>query len=294
MIRPARWYAGGTGLDDFRNKMLTDKHLRHIEDYENASEVFPGVDIAGGVCYFLRSQSTPDEQNMCTIANNVGRDRIESTRPTDEFDILIRQSQAIPIIRKVLAAENVSVNGDGSLSKTVSPRKPFGLAGNYEPKQTSKRGVPCHFTQSRGLEYALEEDISGALAPVLRDKWKLLIPRAPIAGQTDFSKPVMFYYDGNMIIAKPGEVCSETWLVAFSAESEAEVKAFQSYLLTKTVRFLLLQRVVSQDVPRERFAFIPDLGNYEGTYTDEMLRDKWGITDAEWTFIESKIKNHGD
>ncbi len=294
MIIPARWYAGGKGLDDFRNKMLTDKHLRHIEDYENASEVFPGVDIAGGVCYFLRSQSTPDEQNMCTIANNVGRDRIESTRPTDEFDILIRQSQAIPIIRKVLAAENVSVNGDGSLSKTVSPRKPFGLAGNYKPKQTSKRGVPCHFTQSRGLEYALEEDISGALAPVLRDKWKLLIPRAPIAGQTDFSKPVMFYYDGNMIIAKPGEVCSETWLVAFSAESEAEVKAFQSYLLTKTVRFLLLQRVVSQDVPRERFAFIPDLGNYEGTYTDEMLRDKWGITDAEWTFIESKIKNHGD
>ena len=71
--------------------MLTDKHLRHIEDFENASEVFPGVDIAGGVCYFLRSQSTPDEQNMCTIANNVGGDRIESTRPTDEFDILIRQ-----------------------------------------------------------------------------------------------------------------------------------------------------------------------------------------------------------
>ena len=72
------------------------------------------------------------------------------------------------------------------------------------------------------------------------------------------------------------------------------MEAFQSYLLTKTVRFLLLQRVVSQDVPRERFAFIPDLGNYEGAYTDEMLREKWGINDEEWAFIDSKIKNHGD
>jgi site-specific DNA-methyltransferase (adenine-specific) len=294
MVIPARWYAGGKGLDDFRHKMLNDKHLRHIEDFENASDVFPGVDIAGGVCFFMRSQSTPDENNMCTIANNAGRERIVSTRPTNEFDILIRQAQAIPIIRKIMEAENMGANGVGSLSNIISPRKPFGIPGNYVPKHQVDNGVPCHFTQGRGLGYALESDLSGPLLPVLRYKWKLLIPRAPIAGQTDFSKPIMLYYEGNIIIAKPGEVCSETWLVAYSADSEEEVKSFQSYLLTKTVRFLLLQRVISQDVPRERFAFIPHLGTYDISFTDEVLRERWGITDTEWNYIDSKIRNHGD
>ena len=88
-----------------------------------------------------------------------------------------------------------------NLSKVVSPRKPFGLVGNYPAKSS---GIPCHFTQKIGLKYADPQDVVDPNNYI--DKWKLLIPRAPIAGQTDFSKPVGFYYDGNVIIAKPGEV----------------------------------------------------------------------------------------
>jgi len=123
-----------------------------------------------------------------------------------------------------------------------------------------------------------------------KQKWKLLIPFAPIAGQTDFSKPVGFYYEGNIKLGKPGEVCSETYLVAFASLDKSEVISFKSYLFTKIFRFLLLQAVVSQNITRERFVFIPHLNEYDIVFTDDILRKRWNITDVEWSFIDSKIK----
>ena len=179
-------------------------------------------------------------------------------------------------------------NGGKRLSEVVSSRKPFGLPTNYAPKNS---GVPCWFIQKIGLRYASRNDISDE--NLLLDKWKLLVPPAPIAVQTNFSKPVGFYYDGNTRIAKPGECCTESFIVAGAFSSEKEVLSFKSYLFTKIVRFLLLQTVVSQHVTKDKFHFIPDLGKYEGVYTDEILIKRWGITKNEWIFIDSKIKNIG-
>ena len=125
------------------------------------------------------------------------------------------------------------------------------------------------------------------------NKWKLLIPAAPIAGQTDFSKPVRFFYDGNTRISKPGECCTESWLVAGAFDTEDEAVSYKSYLFTKTVRFLLLQTVVSQHISTKSFCFIPELGKYTGTYTDEMLCKKWGITIEEYEYIDSRISDAG-
>ena len=149
--------------------------------------------------------------------------------------------------------------------------------------------MECHFTQKIGLQFARLDEYNDRFK--IKDKWKLLIPRAPIAGQTDFSKPVGFYYDGNTRIAKPGEICTESWLVACSFNSKEEVESFKSYLFTKTVRFLLLQTVVSQDIPREKFVFIPHLEKYTETFTDEKLKKRWNITEDEWQFIDSKIRD---
>ena len=278
MIIPARWFAGGKGLDDFRSEMLNDNRIRKIVDFENASEVFPGVDIAGGICYFLWER---DSRGLCEVTNLHNGERIISVRPLNEFTTFIRHSQAVPIIRKVLAKVK---NGSRRLSDVVSPRKPFGLPTNYKPKE---RGVPCWFIQKIGLSYVNKSDISDGRG--LLNKWKLLIPKAPIAGQTDFSKPVGFYYEGNTRIAKPGECCTESWIVACAFSTKAEVVSFKSYLFTKTVRFLLLQTVISQDVTKQKFSLVPDLGKYEGKYTDELLLKKWGISKEEWEFIDSKI-----
>ncbi len=278
MIIPARWYAGGKGLDDFRESMLNDSNIRKLIDFENSSTVFPGVDIAGGICYFLWDR---DNQGLCEITNDYDRKKVTSERALNEFHIFIRHSQAVPIIRKVLKLENVRHN----LNKVVSSRKPFSLPTNYKP---TKKGVKCHFIQRIGLQYASPDDVTDRYN--IKEKWKLLVPRSPIAGQTDFSKPVGFYYNGNTIIAKPDEICTESWLVACAFSTQEEVLFFKSYLFTKIVRFLLLQTVVSQDVTREKFVFIPYLEKYDTKFTDELLRKRWDITDEEWAFIDSKIK----
>lgn len=278
MIIPARWFAGGRGLDEFRGEMLNDERIRKIADFPNSAEVFPGVDIAGGICYFLWERDTP---GPCEVTNYENGEQNVAVRQLNEFSTFVRHSKAVSVIHKVLAKKE---NGGKRLSEVVSPSKPFGLRTFYEPK---KKGIPCWFIQKIGLKYADEADVRDEND--LLDKWKLLIPKAPIAGQTDFSKPVGFYYDGNTRIAKSGECCTESWIVACAFPTEAEVFSFKSYLFTKTVRFLLLQAVVSQDVTRRNFCFVPDLGKYEGEYSDELLVKRWGITKDEWAFIDSKI-----
>lgn len=283
MIIPARWYAGGKGLDDFRAEMLADKRIRKLVDFENSNDVFPGVDVAGGICYFLWDR---DNKGSCEVVNFINREQVKSIRNLNEFPIFIRHSKAIPIIKKVLAKKE---NDGKTLSDVVAPSKPFGMRTFYKPQS---KGIPCWFIQKIGLKYAKKEDVIDDYK--LLDKWKLLLPAAPIAGQTDFSKPIGFYYDGNIRIAKPGECCTESWIVGGAFKTQKEVLAFKSYIYTKVVRFLLLQAVISQHVTRKNFYFIPDLVKYEGIYTDEMLCKRWGINDDEWEFIDSKIKAVGD
>lgn len=280
MVIPARWFIGGKGLDEFRNTMLNDDRIRKLVDYENSAAVFPGVDIAGGICYFLWER---DYHGFCEVTNFYDNSPSVSIRKLNEFPVFIRHSRALPIIRKVLAQNE---NGGKRLSEVISPRKPFALPSTYKPQ---KDGIPCWFKQRIGLQYADPNDVKDDRE--ILNKWKLLIPRAPIAGQTDFSKPIAFYYEQNTRIAKPGECCTETWLVACAFDTKEEVESFKSYLFTKIIRFLLLQAVISQDVTRENFYFVPDLGKYEGVFTDEMLKERWGITDEEFTFIESRIRN---
>lgn len=279
MITPARWYAGGKGLDVFRNAMLNDKHIRYLVDYGNSSDAFNGVDIAGGVCYFLWER---ENEGQCTVINRTSDSEDSSVRYLNEFETFIRENKAVKIVHKVK-----KWNEDKSyLSDRVSSRKPFGLPTNYSPKE---KGVPCWFIQKIGKRFANIDDISDSSD--LLDKWKLLAPKAPIAGQTDFTKPVGFYYDGNTKIAAPGECCTESFIVLGAFETENEILSYKSYIFTKTVRFLLLQTVVSQDVTKKNFSFIPDLNSYSGIYTDEQLCKMWNITDEEWCYIDSRISN---
>ena len=277
MVIPSRWFSGGRGLEEFRRTMLSDKHIRELVDYENFKDIFPGVDLAGGACYFLWDRDNP---GACRVSNcSSNSETTVDTRYLDEFDVFIRSNRALSIVRKVMEAHKGSY-----MDKTVSASKPFGLRTFYEPKE---KGIPCQFIQRIGLKYADPKDVEDNLG--LLNKWKFLAPRSPIAGQTDFTKPVGFYYDGNTRIVPPGTCCTESFLVLFASDTREEVESFRTYLYTKVVRFLLLQCVVSQDVTREKYRFVPDLGKYEGVYTDEMLCKLWNIAEDEWEFIDSKI-----
>lgn len=280
MVIPSRWFSGGKGLDEFRKSMLSDKRIRKIVDYENFKDIFPGVDLAGGACYFLWDK---DYNGLCEVVNRTAESDNSMERNLDEYDVLIRSNKAISIIHKVMNAHKGNY-----LDKIVSSRKPFGLPTNYQPQDS---GIPCQFIQRIGLKYANKKDISDPFN--LLNKWKIIVPKAPIAGQTDFSKPVNIYYESNTKIIPPGTCCTESFIVLFAAETEEEVLSFKSYMFTKTARFLLLQSVVSQDITRERFRFVPDLGDYNTTFTDEMLIEKWGLSEEEWSLIQSRIGEQG-
>lgn len=280
MIIPSRWFTGGKGLNEFREKMLNDKRIRKLVDYENFKDVFPGVDLAGGACYFLWDR---DNAGLCEVSNCTKT--IESTekRYLNEYPVFIRSNRALSIVNKIQ-----KLHKGLYMDSTVSASKPFGIRTFYEPKES---GIPCQFIQKIGLKYADPNDITDNQK--LLHKWKFLAPRSPIAGQTDFSKPVGFYYDGNTRIVPPGTCCTESFLVLYAADTEAEVYSFRTYLFTKVVRFLLLQCVVSQDVTREKYRFVPALNKYEGIYTDKLLCKWWNISDEEWDYIDSKISETG-
>lgn len=275
MIIPSRWFTGGKGLVDFRQSMLSDRHIRKLVDYENFKDVFPGVDLAGGACYFLWDR---DHEGACEVTNYGTEAYSVATRYLDEYETFIRQNLAVDIVKKVHS------QCDKFLSDKVSSRKPFGLPTNYPPQDL---GVPCWFIQKIGRKYAAKKDVDDSRGYL--NKWKLIAPKAPIAGQTDFTKPVGFYYEGNTKIAKPGECCTESFIVVGDFDTEEEVLSYRSYIFTKVVRFLLLQTVVSQDVTKKNYCFVPDLGKYEGVYTDKLLCEKWGITEDEWAYIDSRI-----
>lgn len=275
MIIPSRWFSGGKGLDDFRKSMLLDRRMRKLVDYENFKDVFPGVDLAGGACYFLWDR---DYNGMCEVVNYNKDNPSSMFRYLDENDTFIRQNMAVEIVKKVQSHSTKYLDG------RVSSRKPFGLPTNYPPHD---HGTPCWFIQKIGLKFASASDVEDPHGYL--NKWKLLVPKAPIAGQTDFTKPVGFYYDGNTRIAKPGECCTESWIVAGAFDSEEEVLSYKSYIFTKTVRFLLLQTVVSQDVTKKNYCFVPDLEHYKGTYTDSDLCQQWGLSKDEWEYIDSRI-----
>lgn len=126
MIIPSRWFAGGKGLDNFRKEMLSDKNIRVLVDYDNFKEVFPGVDLAGGACYFLWDRDNP---GICEVTNVRGETRITAQRKLDENELFVRDNQAIEIIRKISGLDYAK-----KLSSVVYSRMPFGIDSNYTPK----------------------------------------------------------------------------------------------------------------------------------------------------------------
>jgi len=274
MIIPSRWFAGGKGLDSFRESMLNDQQIRKIVDYVDASEVFPGVDIAGGVCYFLWQKGS---SGPCEIENIHRGNRTSSVRPLNEFEKLVRYSDAVSIIRKVLSEKM------GSLSKRVSSRKPFGFPTNHRP---SGRGE-LELYWNGGIGPISDSDV--LVGREMINDWKVVTSKVSYdhGGQPD--KEGKRRVLSKVEILPPKTVCTETYIVAGSYKTESEAKKMANYLRTKFVRFLVAQLSFSQDITKERFLFVPDL-EMDQDWDDLKLYKRFSLTEAEIDFIESMVR----
>lgn len=277
-VTPSRWMAGGKGLDEYRKTMLADHRMHDIVDYPKLYEAFPGVKIRGGVSYFLWDR---DYDGPCTIQTMWDGQPVGEpvARYLDAYDVLVRWNAAVPILDKVRAKH------EPTLDARVSSRKPFGLATNFKGKKTSARmSEPVRLFANQRTEWT--ERSALPINESWVDDWKVLttaVQGTSAAVETKFlSKP---------IIAGPGTACTETYLVAGKFNTELAAKRYAMYLSSRFVRFLVSLRKSTQHATRDVYAFVPDIP-LDRDWTDELLYARYGLTDEEIAFIESQVAPH--
>jgi len=269
MIIPSRWFTGGKGLDEFRDEMLRDKSLRVIHDFLDASECFPGVDIKGGVCFFLWDR---DHKGKCKVVTHKDG-KVVSTAERDllekGLETFIRYNEAIGILSKVQRFHEASFN------HIISARKPFGLATDFRnfESRSFPNSVKIYANQKSGFINRIE---------ILKNQsWidlhKILVPYAIGSGDshTDILKP---------IYAEPGSCCTETYLVFGPFKSKLEADNCISYINTKFFHFLLTLIKNTQHATSKAYQLVP-LQDFSVEWSDEKLFTKYGINNDEADFI---------
>lgn len=277
MIIPSRWFSGGLGLDYFRDNMLNDSRISHIVDYIDAADCFPGVEIKGGVCYFLYdSQHNSNNCKVTTIKNN----SIFSvmTRPIKEpnTNIFIRYNDSVSILNKVRAF------GEKTFDELVSSTQPFGISTTFKGKENSFENCIALYERGAKKTYIARKDVSK------NEKWinedKVLISSAYNAGD-GFPHQVI----NKPFYAEKNSACTATYLVIGPCKNKKECENVISYISTKFFRFLVLMIKISQHAPKTTYQFVP-MQDFSKSWTDEELYTKYGLTDEEISFIESMIK----
>ena len=282
MVTPSRWMAGGLGLTEYRMKMLSDKRIRAIVDFPVASELFPGVEIKGGVSYFLWIRDQPGKCAM--TVNRAGSIVGPVERDLDQFDILVRDSRAIPIIERVIK------RGDGTFSDLVASVRPFGdrLRSNFKnfrKQRGAKSDLRLYMNEgSNRRQYWVEKEYV-TNNKELAANWKVYLPVAASDGGQRIPDVVL----GKGFVGEPETVCTETYLAIGPFESSSEAESALSFLRTRFVRYLVSQRKHAQHTIPTSFAWVPTEA-WDREWTDEELFKKYKITKDEQAYIAEMVK----
>lgn len=274
MIVPARWYAGGKGLHEFREAMLSDKRLATLVDFQEARDVFPNVEIKGGVCYFHWKKNHVGNVNV--ISNSaLGKDCL--VRSLNEFDVFVRLNKAIPILKKVLAKKHIS------FSSIVSSRKPFGLGTNFNEFKDVEFSEAIKIYTKNGRIGFLEKD-KIPFGMKLIDCHKIFLSKAYGAG---YGYPHQII--NKPIIADPDSCCTETYLVIGPFDNETHTFNAENYLKSKFARFLIYLRKLTQDNPKDKFNFLPKM-DFTLNWNDEKLNEFFNLSIDEQEIISKIVR----
>lgn len=276
MITPSRWFSGGWGLDEFRNDMITCNRLRVIHDFHNSSDCFSGVDIKGGVSYFLYDR---DNEGPCEFISHEADNTISSvTRFLHEegCDVLIRYNELIGIYRKAHRTE-----GFKPFSNIVSGRSPFGLNTNHYGTKEKAASTDVSYFERKGFNYIAKDRITKNHSAI--DKWKLYIAKTAEDGKLP-GKVI-----GRITEGAPGTICSGTYLMVGPFASENEMKNVKSYMETKFFRALVAANKISQDAYAKVYDGVP-MQDFSKSWSDSELYSMYDLTKEEIKFIEDNIK----
>lgn len=282
MVIPSRWMAGGRGLEKFRQVMLSDQSLRDLVDYPSATDVFgQGVRVSGGICYFLREKGRRDTTRVTTVRGAVASGPIE--RRLDEYDVFIRDTEAIEIVHAVLKAKCPAIE------ELFNPG--FGLDTNFsdftdEPLPNS---LTLHLNVGGMGHQRATKYVDGSLitrCTELIDKWKVLVPSAAGYGAEQLFDRVL----GKPIIAAPGEVGTQTYRVVGPFNSESEAQSFVSYYSTRFFRFLVSLRKVTQHASPSVYRWVP-VQTWDRMWDDKELFEKYSIGADDQAYMATRIRD---
>lgn len=278
MIIPSRWFSGGKGLDEFRVSMLDDDRMRSLVDYPDSADCFPGVDISGGVCYFLWDRDYGGDCNIKTII----KEKVSTmTRPLIDknYHTFIRYNEAVSILSKLFENSGDETN---SFSKLVSSRKPFGFSTSFADvnKEPFKDSVQYFGYNTNGFvaRSQIEKNESWI------DMYKVYISMA--YGERISSS---YWVLGKPFLGNPNTCCSESYLVLFPTNSRKRAVNVISYIATRFFRFLVLLKKPTQHATSKVYSFVP-IQDFNESWTDEKLYKKYNLTQDEIDFIESMIR----
>ncbi|MER2107657.1 MAG: Eco57I restriction-modification methylase domain-containing protein [Solibacillus sp.] len=280
MITPSRWFAGGMGLDSFRQEMMSDTSISKIIDYVNSKECFPYISISGGVNYFLIDAS---HQGQCEFTNIVNGTPNTTVRLLNEFPVLVRYNDAVGILRKVLAKK------EASISEITSPLMPFGLSTNYRGKayRETSEDLVLHASKE-SVTYISKNEISNGFELV--DKYKVIISKTSAEHAGEPSKDGKFrVITSSMRVVGPGEVCTHSYFMIGSFDNFDEANNLLSYMKTDLARFLILLALSGINLSKLVLLFVP-IQDFSEQWDNQKLYKKYDITLEEQKFIESLIK----
>lgn len=299
MVIPSRWLFGGRGLDEFRNAMLNDNRIRKLVDYPDSRQVFPSVDVAGGICYFLWDRDNPGDCRVVEFEH--GMESSEAVRPLLEegAEVFIRSNRALPILRKVMSIESMAQAQQLSLSlpdikrfdRQVSSQKPFGLRTFFRGTEKNSEKNNVMVLQSGGRAWTSRSEITTGTE--LIDKWKVFTSKSSSehAGQVDKNGQRRVLSLSGVI--PPGSVVTETYIILGAYDTEQEARNCFSYVVTRFFRFLIAMRSSAQDLARSTYQFVP-LQDFSKPWTDRELYVKYGLADEEVAYIEKLIRPMGE
>jgi site-specific DNA-methyltransferase (adenine-specific) len=281
MITPSRWFAGGKGLHEFREEMLNDKRLKIIYDFMSSKDCFPGVNIAGGVNYFLWDNHYYGD---CEIVNcSKESDSIHSNRPLDEFPIFIRDNRAIDVIHKFIKSEIQS------LSNNTFTRNPFGFVS--KERGHSKPFKDCanvKLISSGGIGYLKRSDVKKNIDQI--DKYKVTIGKiVPSNGEVDTDPKDGYKVTTSTRILLPGEIHTESYLLLHGFDSHIQAENFAKFMALKFPRFMMKHTLSSMNISTQNFMFVPFL-DFSREWTDRDLYEKFMLNSDEIDYIESMIR----
>ncbi len=300
LVMPARWMSGENGpyreTQHFIDEMLKGDHLQSFHLYPNSSDLFPNVDIKGGVCFFVWNRAYSCDRVNYTITENGAYKKVLTSFRIAE-NVIIRFPELISILEKTKAISTIYLN------TWVSSRNPFGFISDLftknkegvsriseEKQQDDDYLVHGLLKNKRVIRYipnsALKKNIH------IAHSYKVFLPRANGSGVFGevFSTPM---------IGTPMMICTETFLQIGVFDNCTEAENLLKYVKTKYFRTMVGIKKTAVFNYKECFTFVP-LQDFTAASDidwsrsvaeiDRQLYAKYGLSAEEVAFIEEKIK----